>query len=343
VGTPAFTSNAIATPHIAFQPGTGAPFVAIYDWSVTKGTLWGYVGAKWYQVGAPFSAGNLSNIGFVFSPTTGAPVVVYADATTSTPNYLSARYYDGTSWNYLGAAGFGFGPNPVTDGISVAVNSAGNVLVALADTGSSPASRLCVMESFTNWGYYPGGNGFDISGNGAWQISMNVDSTDMVSAAFVEIGSSQANMLHDFGASWVPTGSANFSPGSVGYMQSAVSKSLEQYVVFQDGGAGNSATVMRYASGVWSLVGPRGFTSSSVTDTWISVDSKGVPYVAFFDGSQGGRITVMKYDGSAWKTVGRPGFVAAAALTLAVGPDDAPYIAYSDAANGYHLSVMAFH
>lgn len=343
VGAPAFTSNAIAAPKIAFQPGTGTPYVAIYDWSVTRGTLWQYAGQKWTQVGGPFTAGDLGYMDFAFDPTTGYPVVAYADATTTPPSRLSAQSYDGTSWSYIGGAGFGFSPSPVIDTIAVAVNSAGNVLVAFPDQGSTPADRLSVMESSTNWGYFPGGFGQDVSGNGAWQITMNVDASGSVSVAFDDDTYFRASMLHNISTGWSPTGLPGFSPGSVGYLRSAVSKSLDQYVVFEDGNSGGAATVMKYSSGVWSLVGPEGFTSSSVTNTWIAVDSKGVPYVAFFDGSQGTRVTVMKFNGSAWKTVGRQGFVAAGSLAFAVGPDDTPYIAFSDPANGYHLSVMAYH
>ena len=72
---------------LAFHPTTGAPFVSYRDASTSpqyKATVQTFSGGAWSVVGsAGFSAGIAQFTSLAFHPTTGAPYVVYQDASAT--------------------------------------------------------------------------------------------------------------------------------------------------------------------------------------------------------------------------------------------------------------------
>ena len=78
----------------------------------------------------------------------------------------------------------------------------------------------------------------------------------------------------------------------------AIDSSGTPYVVYQDSGHSNKATVMKYNGSSWVNVGSAGFSADGVEYTSIAIDSSGKPYVVYYDWDNSGKATVMKYNGT---------------------------------------------
>ena len=80
---------------------------------------------------------------------------------------------------------------------------------------------------------------------------------------------------------------------------------------------------------------------------WLSLefDSRGLPYVAYqLHPSRRPVVRVLERGTGRWRALGEVGFVPGAAdyLTLALGADDVPLVAFRDGDHQDRLSVMAF-
>ena len=146
--------------------------------------------------------------------------------------------------------------------------------------------------------------------------------------------------------SWFPVGSPGFSDSTATYTCLAIGTDGTPYVVYQDAGHNNKATVMKYSGGGWVNVGNPGFSAGKATgyNNWIAIDKNGTPYVVYEDNANGNRATVMKFDGSSWVPVGSPGFSAGAAgyTTIAIDSSGTPYVGYADGAHNSKATAMKF-
>ena len=141
--------------------------------------------------------------------------------------------------------------------------------------------------------------------------------------------------------SWQTLGSAQFSPGNVGFLSSAINSLGTPYVAFQDNANSSKTTVMKFDGANWVLVGSAGFSSGSASWQSLAIDNSGTPYVAFQDMGNSSKTTVMKFGGTGWVVVGAAGFSAGTARhqSLAIDNSGTPYVAYAD---GPYVYVMKF-
>ena len=144
--------------------------------------------------------------------------------------------------------------------------------------------------------------------------------------------------------SWNLMGPAGFTVDFVGSFAMAMDGNSTPYVVFEDAGDDDEATVMKYNGSSWETVGLRGFSVGNVQFTDIAIDNSGTPYVVFQDSNDSGKATVMKYNGSRWAMVGTEGFSASQVLSTSIAIDSSgnPYVVYVDGANGYKATVMKY-
>jgi len=141
--------------------------------------------------------------------------------------------------------------------------------------------------------------------------------------------------------SWQTLGSAQFSPGNVGFLSSSINSLGTPYVAFQDNVNSSKTTVMKFDGASWVLVGSAGFSAGSASWQSIAIDNSGTPYVAYQDMGNSSKTTVIKFGGTGWVVVGTAGFSAGTAMhqSLAIDNNGIPYVAYSE---GGFVKVMKF-
>jgi hypothetical protein len=152
---------------------------------------------------------------------------------------------------------------------------------------------------------------------------------------------------------WEVLGSAGFSDGESKYTEIAVAPDGTPYVVYKDNANSEKVTVKKYNTSTgWVTVGSAGFSAGNIISPCISIDSNNVPYVAYINSSSA-YVTVMKYNSasSAWEPVGSdingiPTMVyestgdGLGSLSLAIAPDNTPYIAFADSSKSNKATVM---
>ncbi|MEI8223751.1 MAG: peptidoglycan-binding protein [bacterium] len=143
---------------------------------------------------------------------------------------------------------------------------------------------------------------------------------------------------------WGLLGDQSISINSSYFTSMAVAPDGTQYIGFNDGNAGNKATVMKYDGTSWEAVGTAGFSGGGTAYTSLAIAPNGTPYIGFADASNSEKATVMKFNGTTWEAVGTAGFSGGAAeyTSLKIAPDATPYIAYRDASNSNKATVMKF-
>jgi hypothetical protein len=112
------------------------------------------------------------------------------------------------------------------------------------------------------------------------------------------------------------------------------------YAIFSDYSVSSRLTLMKLASGKWTVVGNAGFSAEAAYTFTLYVDGS-TPYVAYV-GSSNYKLTVMQWNGSAWVTVGTAGFATADSYgqpSLAVA-NGTVYAAFLDSSS--QLQVMSF-
>ncbi len=145
--------------------------------------------------------------------------------------------------------------------------------------------------------------------------------------------------------SWIaagPNDSNQVSFYSAAFTNLAIDPSGNPYVIYKDAGQGNKATVARFIGGTWNIVGSAGFTFSAIEYADIAIAPDGTPYIAIQTQGDPDLLdaSVLKFTGGVWSYVGSPAISqqfsfnsyspAFPSISLAIGPDNAPYLAYSD-------------
>ena len=81
------------------------------------------------------------------------------------------------------------------------------------------------------------------------------------------------------GESWQYLGQPTFSTGSVAYTSIAIDATGTPYVVYQDYGNSNKATVMKYDGSSWVNVGSPGFSAGKADYISIAIDATGTSFL----------------------------------------------------------------
>ncbi|MFZ4619541.1 MAG: InlB B-repeat-containing protein [Bacteroidota bacterium] len=256
---------------------------------------------------------------------------------TATP----ALGYDFIGWSGSGSSG---NTNPLT----VTMNSNKNItanfsvhvvtytLIASAVNGTITKSpnqseyntgTIVQLTATPASGYLFNGWGTAATGN-TNPLSITMDEPKVVTA--------------DFSLSpWSTVGTAGFSAGTAGYTSLAFNGSTP-YVVYQDAGNSNKATVKKFNGTGWESVGAEGFSAGNVLFNSLAFNDS-TPYVSFYDGANGGKVSVMKFNGSSWEIVGSAGFSAGLVFNPSLAfTSSTPYVAYLDFANSSKATVMKF-
>ena len=143
---------------------------------------------------------------------------------------------------------------------------------------------------------------------------------------------------------WETVGTAGFSADEASFTSIAFDSADTPYVVYEDFGNSQKASMMKYDGTGWVPVGTAGFSAGTAGFTSIAFDSTDTPYVVYQDEGNSNKASVMKYDGSSWVPVGTAGFSAGEASYTSIAFDsaDTPYVVYVDYGNIQKASVMKY-
>ena len=277
-GTAFYTSLALDS--------SGVPYVAYVDvGNSSKATVMKLNGGGtgWEIVGvSPVSTGASSFMSLALD-SSGVPYVAYVDVGNSSKATVMKLNGGGTGWEIVGVS-------PVSTGassfMSLALDSSGVPYIAYQNGDDSDKAIVMKLNDDEDGWEVVGTAGF--SADGAWHISLKLNSSDVSYVAYQDAGNSgraTVMKLNDDEDGWEVVGTAGFSADSATYISLAINSSGLPYVSYADGNILYKATVMKLngAGDGWEVVGTAGFSASTADYTSLVINSSGVPYVAYRD------------------------------------------------------------
>ena len=354
VGAPGISDGAGICCQIAIA-SDGAPVIAFQDQSTPaiRCSVMQYRAGAWSHLGARGSASN-GQAWYNRIALDAADRVYLGCRDYAVGGRISVRTFDPATnlWSSVGPGGLSLGEAHYTD---VAIGPDGLPVVVFADRTTTPVDRSTALR-FTNSGWQVlGGLGFSPAGAG--YTSLEVDGAGAVFAAFTDASQPDAAtqigrasvLRHDASTgAWTPVGASGFTPHGALNVTLALDRTGLPWVAYYVWHA--QIVVMRFDGASWARVG--GSASGSElpdvqTESWrqwlsLDFDSQNTPYVAYQSYAQGNRASVRRFDGASWVPVGNLRFSAGAAdyLSMAIGPDDVPYVVFRDATAAQRITVM---
>jgi hypothetical protein len=255
----------------------------------------------------------------------------------------------GAPWEFVGGGPVSPGEAHYTD---VAVLADGGVVGIFEDSTTTPAYGTSVVRLMPVGWQQLGQSGLSV-GYSAYQ-SLAVAPDGDLYAAFTDNGLGGKAVVLRYSrtvAAWVPVGAPGFTPDVPNNLALQIAPDGAPHVAYY---VWNSRVVVRRWNGAaWEQVG--GNVNGADLPTvetegwrqWLSLrfDAQGRAWVAYQAANLGRRAVVKRWsaDEGLWETVGEPGFTPAAAdyLTLDLGPDGTPYVAYRDG-NSLRAVAMAW-
>ncbi len=147
---------------------------------------------------------------------------------------------------------------------------------------------------------------------------------------------------------FVYAGSPHFFSGYAFSPKIAIRSDGIPFVAFVDASQENQVRVMRFDSlaQAWKLVKPEYLTPGTVGQIDLIKDAVGNLYLAYTDNQDSGRVTVLKGDAQSetWRILGTRGITSpwASELSLAIGPEGEPTLAYKDDSCEWKASVIKY-
>ena len=173
-----------------------------------------------------------------------------------------------------------------------------------------------------------------------YRSSLAIDPSGTPYLAYIERSSLKISLVKFNGSSWVQVGAAGFSPFFVNSIALAINPVGIPYVTFVDG-ITSSTSVMKFDGNNWIYVGNSNFTPASpVSNIAFSLTSE--IFAVFLNGAASSNLSVMNFNGSNWVAFGLQGPELSSMtydISMAIGPDNLPYIPYKNDSSG-KLSVV---
>ena len=245
VGSEGFSGSYIFYTDIAIN-SNGTPYVVYSSGgSINKPTVKKFDGNDWVTVGNP--AFSTSYVGSTCIAINSNDIIYvgYSDGGSSDKATVMS-FNDGANiWAVVGIAGFSTGDvySP-----SIAINNTDTPYVVYSDDGNSLKATAMKFNG-TAWVPVGNANGFSVSYTAFTDIA--ISSNGILYVVYRDAGNSLKATVMKFneGANvWETVGSAGFSAGQANYTSISINSSGKPYVVYQDGGNSNKATVMKYGT-----------------------------------------------------------------------------------------------
>ena len=342
VGVAGF-SAAEAHTAMAVAPD-GTPYIAYTDWSFSgsKATVKKYVKdangvMNWNTVGtAGFSSGPAYSMAIAVDKY-NIPYVAYVDVSTA-PYTVKINKLNGSVWDLVGSTSGGSNPGP-----SLAVDTTGALYLGFQDNNTHIQVLKYAGNAWSMLGGAPVHNYVGMYPSVAIHPGDNLPYL-----AYRDDTNGYKPVVQKFnGTTWSIAGTNPlFSVGTVDYVSLAFASDGTAYVAYKDQSTGNKATLKTLnASNSWVEVGATNGLSAGLADylSLIIAPDKS-PCVAYVDRSNGSKATVKKYNisTSSWGDLGNAGFSNGETtnVSLALGSDGTPYLAYRDVAHSNKATVM---
>jgi len=333
VGTPDFTGSYAGSTSVAFDDN-GVAYVAFSDGSQSgKATVMKYSGGMWQVVGTPgFSSGGVTGLTLAVRGTT--PVVAFADAGNG-GKATAMKLNSSSTWVNVGTAGFSTGAAYNT---TIALDSIGYVYVAYTDAANS--NKATVMNYNGSAWVALGGAGFSTSGASypAMTIKHNIPYIVFSDAS---AGGALTVMSYN-GTTWAAEGNTGFG-GNASSTCIAADNTGTLYVAAPVSTQAGSIVAYKLVSGTWEAMTTQ-VSVGAAESPQIAIDANNTPYIAYqqVTAPNAGKANVMTFSGNTWQTVGSEGFTPGKAydISLAIGPGNAPYVAFADNSDSNKVTVM---
>jgi len=306
----------------------GGSCTGICSWS-TLGITTSYVEQQYFA------------FAMALNPSNNNPYIAFEDANKN--GKATVIYYNGSSWENVGNAGFS---SARIVGVDLAFNPINNYPYIIY--GSGEANRASVMyHNGSSWAVLGAAN-FSIANASNLKITFN-PSTNEPYVSYADAGDSRGHVKrYDSGSSsWVDVGANDFTPVGIAGFDLAFNPSTDQpYVVFRDPEYSSKSSAMYYNDSSWEYVGSRGFGISYQLYANQRIAFSPItnqPYVSMAD-MNGGKGWVMYYNDFSWVTLGS--YVLSSGMTrsnngLAVNSNtNQLYVAY---ASSLHPSSVKYY
>lgn len=320
VGGAAVSSGRANYPVIQMD-SSGIPYVAYRDYNATRIKVKKFVSGAWTDVGSDVgvqdNVSGYANFVDLQLTSSNTPYVAYYDSEQS--GKTTVKYFDGSSWVLVGAAGFSAAN---ANDISLALNSTGQPNVAFS-SGSTSAPTVMHFDG-SNWGTV----GSDL-GTSGWKASNSLilDSNDTLYLAFADQNSDTILVKRWDGVNWVNVGST--ITGGVERPVLRRDSRNRLYLVYQSGYP-KQVTVLRFDGTNWVRHGAPKFAPATEGLNTIGFDMAlnkyGKVYVTYanWDNFQ---VSVWEHANTVTQTVTGTGLLAFAPLNVTVdvvdrGPGD---------------------
>ena len=264
VGTAGFTPSRASYVRIAFNPTTYEPYVAYRDYSLSgRLTVKRFNGSTWVTVDylelGGFTASAEEN-SFAFNESTSEPYVAYRDAGASSK--ITVQKWDGSTWGYVGARGFG-GGSGVFD-TSIAFNPVTHEpYVAYGEIDSSYALTKATVKKYnattTSWETvgtekFSSGNAYDTT------IAFDLVTGDPYVAYRDGSAGNKATVKRFDGSTWVTVGVEGFGYNKTYGIKIRFNPTTNVPYVVYDGG------IMKFNGTSWLTLGSNWTADNLVSD-----------------------------------------------------------------------------
>jgi hypothetical protein len=258
----------------------------------------------WANIGAFGASPDEAHYTAVKVGTDGAPVVIFADRSTTPNDKASVVRFNPITGLWTALGGFGISPSSSLYD-AIALDHDNVPYVAYADSAHPDNSNIGKASvrrynaSTGEWDYI-GAPGFTASGGLNMWLELDHDDVPYI---VYQLYHTAFFVLRWNGTSWS-----------------------------QLGGSASGADHPTIESEPWRQWIPLRF------------DSQNTPYVAYQMFDNGTKAAVRKFDGASWVPVGNLGFSEGAAdyMALAIDKEDVPWLAFRDGAHGQRLTVMRY-
>lgn len=259
-------------------------------------------------------------------------------------NKLSVKKFNGSTWEYIGLAGFSVAAIDYDAEIEFDSNDVPYVAY-LTYVNSDSSFRITVARfNGTAWELVGSAN---FSGRSYSEFDFKINSANVPYVAYRGGNSgaddTRCSVMKYNGTAWVYEGNPYFTSAKADQISMAFDQNDIPYVVFEDYGASNRFTVEKF-NGSWQIVGGAGFTFDGGLTPIIAFDNNNIPHIAFvsdFDFKP----TVEKFTGT-WQIIAEGTFTAGicSRLDFAIDNNNVLYVIYNEEIDNYRkmISVKKF-